>query len=399
MKLTESAIAKLALDAGGKKSGKKELITFDDDLPGFGIRLRAGGSRTWVYQYKLGPKHRRITFGKYPALRPAKARDTAEKLHAEVKLGNDPAGAKAEKQTRAAETFGAIVKDYLARRRGQVRSSTYGENERHLDRNLRPLHGLHITKLDKRAIATELARLSEEAGPTQANRTRASLSKFLNWCVAEGLAEINTAAFTNKNPEQARDRVLTDDELRTVWNALPDGDYGAIVKLLILSGQRANEIALLRWSEIDLKRGTITLPRHRTKNRREHVIPLSPPMRDILEAQEQRDGRDLVFGVGEGGFSGWSRAKARLDEVATITPWIIHDIRRSVATGMAAIGIQPHIIEAVLNHISGHKAGVAGIYNRNTYEAEKALALSRWAEHAMAVVEGKKSKVASLKRA
>jgi hypothetical protein len=122
-------------------------------------------------------------------------------------------------------------------------------------------------------------------------------------------------------------------------------------------------------------------------------------MRDILEAQEHRDGRDLVFGVGDGGFSGWSRAKARLDEAATIAAWIIHDIRRSAATGMAAIGIQPHIIEAVLNHISGHKAGVAGIYNRNTYEAEKALALSRWAEHVMAVVEGKKSKVASLKRA
>lgn len=393
MKLTEAAISKLS-----GKTTTGDIILFDDDLPGFGLRIRAGGSRNWVFQYKLGPKHRRMTLGKYPALHPAKARETAAKLHAEVKLGNDPAGAKADKQAKAGETFGAILRTYLARRRGQVRASTYGENERHLDRNLQPLHRLRLDKVDRRAVAAQLARLTSEAGPTQANRTRASLSKFLNWCAGEGLVETNAAAFTNRNKERPRERVLSNDELKTVWNALPTGDYGDIIKLLILTGQRANEIALLRWSEIDL-RGVIALPAERTKNRRAHFVPMSAAVRAILEALPRRDGRDFVFGTGQGGFSGWSRCKSRLDEAAKIPPWIVHDIRRSVATGMAEIGILPHVIEAVLNHVSGHKSGVAGLYNKSSYESEKTAALTRWAEHVLAIVEGRKSNVAPMKRA
>ena len=169
------------------------------DLSGLGLRLRASGSKTWVFQYKLGSQHRRITLGKFPALHPTQARKTAAKLHAEVKLGNDPAAIKAAKQVRAAETIGAILKTYLTRRRGQVRDLSLAEIERHLQRNLAPLHGAPLDKLDRRTIAAQLARLTHEAGPIQANRTRASLSKFLNWCLAEGLTESNAALHTKKN--------------------------------------------------------------------------------------------------------------------------------------------------------------------------------------------------------
>jgi integrase len=394
MKLTESTVAKLP----GKKIGKTaDLIVFDDDLPGFGLRIRDGGSKTWVFQYKLGAQHRRISLGKYPALPPAQARKTAAKLHAEVRLGNDPAAVKAAKQARAAETFGAILKTYLARRRGQIRDSSLREVERHLERNLAPLHSVPVDKLDRRTIATQLARLTMEAGPIQANRSRASLSKFLNWCLAEGLTETNAAMHTNKNAEKSRDRVLSDKELKAIWKALPDNDYGAIVKLLILTGQRASEISDLRWSsEVDFDRNVIVLPSSRTKNHRVHIVPMTPMVRAILEAVPRRDGRDFVFGAGERGFSGWSKSKARLDDALNIPPFVIHDIRRSAATRMSEIGIPPFHIEAVLNHVSG-TSSVAKIYNRNTFEAEKAQALTRWAEHVATIVEGRKSNVTPLR--
>ncbi len=398
MKLTAKETAALQLPLG-----KTDHIEWDDDLAGFGIRLREGGSRHWIFQYKIGSKHRRITFGKYPALDPKKARDQAADLHAKVRLGEDPAGTKHEARTRAEETFEACAQKYLAWQRKEVRPSTYGENERHLLKNLAPLHRLRIDSIDKRTIAAQLTRFAAEGGPVQANRTRASLSKFLNWCLREGLVESNQAALTNVNKEKRKDRVLLDAELVQIWNALPANDYNAIVRLLILTGQRAKEIADLRWSEVDFDHDIITLPPRRTKNGRKHTIPMSPAVASILRNQMRQADRDHVFGRGQGGFSGWSKAKASLDQAiaakGSMLPWIIHDLRRAVATGMAEIGIQPHIIEAVQNHISGHKAGVAGIYNRATYEAEKATALNRWAEHIEAISEKRDSNIASFKRA
>ena len=345
-----------------------------------------------------------MVIGKATALALDRARALAAQLHAKVKLGSDPAGDKAESQARSGETFEACMKLYLERRRNEpkLRSSTYREIERHLVRNLKALHGLRIDKVDRRAIAIELARLTTETGPVQANRTRGSLVKFLNWCAGEGFIDANPATFTNKNPERGRDRVLTDAELRKIWSALPDGDFGEIVKLLALTAARANEIALLRWSEIDFERGVIALPASRTKNHRAHFIPIGATVRTILEARPQHDGRDFVFGRDRdqaSGFSGWSQSKRRLDAAVKIPAWVIHDIRRAVATGMGELGIQPHIVESVLGHVSGHKAGVAGRYNKSQYEADKTTALARWDQHIAAVLADKKTNVAPLKRA
>ena len=389
-KLTKATVAALTLPRR-----KSELLVFSSDLPGFGVRLRAGGSKTWIFQYKLGNKHRRITLGRVSALEPAAAREQANQLHAQVRLGQDPAGAKAESRAHADETFGACVQLFLAWQRGRVKA--FRDVERHLVRNLAALHNLPLAKIDQRTIAAQLARISARGSPIQANRTRASLSKFFNWACGEGLTENNPAAFCNRNPEQSRDRVLSREETKRLWAALPDNDYGDIVKLLVLTGQRASEISDLKWSEIDRERGLISLPPSRTKNRRQHIVPMSDMVRAILEARPQND-RELVFGTGQKrGFTGWSRAKANLDEVVRIPSWRIHDIRRSTATGMAEIGIQPHIVEAVLNHVSGHKGGVAGIYNRAAYEAEKTTALNRWASHVAAVVEGRDSNVTPLR--
>jgi integrase len=351
------------------------------------LRLRDGGAR-WVFQYKIGTQHRRITFGRYPAMKVPAAREQAEKLHAQVKLGRDPAGEKAENQARAGETFQACMDIYLEKRRAEeeLRPTTLSEIERHLTRNLKPLHGLRIDKLDRRAIATELSRLATECGPVQANRTRASLVKFLNWCAGEGFIDANPAVFTNKNPEHPRERVLKIAELVEIWKALPDGDFGDILKLLMLTGQRRDEIADLEWDEVDLDGNLITLPPSRTKNRRRHTVPLSVAAKAILEPRDRN--RPLVFGRGQGGFSGWSQCKRRLDAKLATPPWTIHDLRRGVSTGLGDIGVQPHIVEAVLNHISGSKAGVAGIYNKAAYEKEKEEALTIWAARLVAAVDG-----------
>jgi integrase len=397
MKLTVRAAEGLKLPRD-----KNDHIEFDDDIPGFGIRLRED-SKSWVFQYAAvtDKKHtRRITFGRYPAMGVPAARKEAERYHALVKQGRDPAGEKAESKARAGETFEACLRLYLARRRHdpKLRASSYGEIERHLTRNLQKLHPLRIDQVDRRAIALELSRLTTESGPIQANRTRASVMKFLDWCAREGFIESNPAEFTNKNPEQARGRVLSMSELKTVWLALPEGDYGDIVRLLMLLGQRAREVGDLRHDEIAPDYSTITLPPARTKNRCTHVIHLPPAAAAILKSRARDNGRELVFGTGQRGFSGWSKSKERLDARVKLAPWVIHDLRRATSTHMGEIGILPHVVEGCLNHVSGTKGGIAGRYNKAQYEGWKAEAWARWADHLMAAIEGRNTNISPLKR-
>ena len=280
--------------------GKKDFIAFDDQLAGFGLRLREGGARGWVFQYAVGGRQRRMVIGRAPALPLERARAIAAELHAKVLLGGDPAGEKAESRAKAGEMFVACLERYLARRRAdpKLRASSYRHIERHLLRNLKALHPLHIGKVDRRAIAIELGKLADTA-PVQANRTRSSLVTFLNWCAGEGLIDANPATLTNKNSEAARERVLSIAELVTIWHALPSGDFGDILKLLMLTGQRAQEMGGLRWDEIDIAHAIITLPPARTKNRRQHTVPLSNAARAVVEARAHT--RELVFGREDSG--------------------------------------------------------------------------------------------------
>ena len=372
-------------------------------MPGFGLRIRSSGSRTWIFQYKVGSKHRRLVLGKASALTPEKARDIAGDLHAKVRLGGDPSSEKAVKKAQAANTFGELVRRYLEYQKDNVRPRSFAEIKRHLEVNAKPLHGLPVAAIDQRTIADRLNAVAKQ-GAITANRARANWSAMFGWAMREGLASANPVANTNKREEKSRDRVLSDPELRTVWSTLEDGDYGAILKLLMLTGQRANEMAGLRWSEVNFDKGTISLPGERTKNGRAHDVPMSDTVRSILEARPRTDIRDLIFGKGKGPFAAWSKAKKGLDErIAeagkSLPHWTPHDLRRTVATRMADLGVQPHVIEAVLNHVSGHKAGVGGIYNRSTYDREKRDAVNLWAEHLLAVVEGCKPVVVPLKRA
>jgi integrase len=398
MKLTATALVALRLPPD-----KRDHIFFDDAVPGFGIRLRSSGSRKWVFQYRLGVKQRRIVLGEVSAITVGKAREIAGDLHAKVRLGGDPAAAKAAAKAQAANSLGDLVSRYLEFKENQMRLRSYREVKRHLEVHAKPLSNLPLTSVDKRTIADLLSRIAAQSGDVAANRVRASLSAMFTWAMCEGLADTNPVINTLRRAEKSRERVLTDAELRAIWNELRDDDYGDIVKLLVLTGQRANEIAGLRWPEIDFNRGVIALPSERTKNGRQHDVPMSCPVVAILGRRPQVDERELVFGSGVGPFSGWSRSKATVDDRITerggkLAHWTPHDLRRTVATRMADLGIQPHAIEAVLNHVSGHKAGVAGIYNRATYAAEKRQALELWGTHVSALVAGEKSKVVSMRR-
>src|SRR5262249_49663384 len=380
MKLTAKSIAGLQLPVG-----KTDHIAWDDDIPGFGLRMRAGGNRSYVFQFKLGGRQRRMALGTVTAIDIGQARETAKDLYAKVRLGQDPAGAKAEAKVRAAETFEAVSRRFLDYQSKHLRPGSYTEVQRHLLKYAAPLHGLLLTKIQRRDIASVIMSVAETSGTVTSNRLRTTLGGLFTWAMQNGLAEINPVNGTARGGrERSRERVLSIDELHLIWSHLDGGHYAAVMRLLVLTGQRASEIADLRWSEIH--GDTIVLPPERTKNGRAHLVPLSAPARAVLEAQPHRVGRDLIFGIGEGGFNGWHIRKQKLDaaiKVATgkaLEAWTTHDIRRSVVTGMAEIGIAPHVIEAVVNHVSGHKNGVAGIYNRARYHDEMCAALQRWAD-------------------
>ena len=291
---------------------------------------------------------------------------------------------------------------FLVYKKGALKPRSYEEYERHLVIHAQRLHGLQITAIDRRSVAALFTELAASSGPNLANSVRASLSAFFGWAMREGLADANPIIGTNKAITKGdRDRVLTDDELGQIWNGLGDDAYGDIVRLLALTGQRRDEIGSLRWSEVNLDKALISLPAERTKNSRPHDIPLSPAAVSILKARPHF--AELVFTSGANGFLGWSNYKltldARIARKGAVSPWRLHDLRRTVSTRMHdELGIAPHIVEAVLNHVSGHRAGVAGVYNRAAYAKEKAVALARWAEHLASIVGGEPSKVVPISK-
>ena len=377
MKLTQNVIPRLKIN-----NGKPDQIYFDDDLSGFGVRLREGGSRKYVLHYRLGGLLRRYTIGSADVLTLDEARRKARRVLVAIDDGKDPTTEKATKRAASALTFSRVANDYLEVCGNTLKPNSLESYTRHVNRDWKPLHGLAVGAVSRSTVAARLREIARGNGPVTANRARATLSAMYAWAIGEGLCENNPVDGTNKADEgKPRDRVLEDAELASIWKAAPDNDYGSIIRLLMLTGQRRDEIGSLRWSEIDLDGKTITLPAERTKNGRPHVVPLSKDALAILKGTIQRANRDLVFGSGEGGYSGWSKAKQALGKEAKLADWTIHDLRRTAATRMADSGVQPHIIEAVLNHISGQKGGVAGIYNRATYEPEKRAALDTLDSH------------------
>jgi len=386
------AVAKITIKTIGQLEPGSRV--WDTVVQGFGVRRQKDGAYYYLRFRKNGVQRMRSIGRHGSPWTPDTARNEAKRLLGLAVGGNDPFV-----KPRLTESFGAEVIRYLERKRLAMKPRAFEEVERHLTNHAAPLHKLRLAEIDRRTIAVRLGEIETASGPVARNRVRSSLSAFFGWAVTEGLLDANPVQGTAKLDEGgSRERVLTQQELAELWSALdaePNPQFADIVRLLILTGQRREEVGSLCWSEVADDRAI--LPPERTKNSRQHEVPLSRQAQTILARQPKRKGRDFVFGIGEAGFSGWSDCKARLDQALlaarrqtnrkakAMPDWRLHDLRRTCATGMAELGVQPHIIEAVLNHVSGHKGGVAGIYNRARYAEEMRAALARWAAHVEAI--------------
>jgi integrase len=425
MRLNQVNAGRLELPNGLNSNGRpySEVIFFDDDLHGFGVRVRAGGRRTWVVQYRVGHKQRRTSIGKVGVISAERARADAKKKLAEAQLGRDPQAERAEANARAAVTFSAIAEKYLERARIKLRPRSFTEVERHLKQHWAPFQKRSISQITRAEVAVRLETIATDSGKIAANRARSTLAAFFRWAMQQGIADIDPVIGTEKFPEQTRERVLADSELARIWRACrSEGDYGRIVRLLMLTGLRRNEVAGISDEEIDPTERTLTIPGARTKNKREHVVPLSDAAFEILESVTRRHGRKFLFGSGAGPFSGWSRSKFSLDKLIRaildsanidaqraakgkgtrgeqFLSWHLHDLRRTLSTWMHESGIEPHIADAVLNHTPVSKSGVRGVYNRATYKTQKRQALDLWAAHVIEITAGRRSNVVVLPRA
>ncbi|WP_229159127.1 tyrosine-type recombinase/integrase [Bradyrhizobium brasilense] len=374
---------------------------------GFGVR-RQRDQATYVLKYRVFGRQRFVTIGPHGApWTPELARREAKRLLGLVADGKDPADEKAKARLQAADTFRVIADQYLRDAKQRLKPRTYSEIERYLLVSWKPLHPVSVFQITRRHVSARIADIASGHGKVSAARARTALSSMFNWAIREGLdITANPVLGTNRPAQPAsRERVLTEAELSAIWRASGDDDYGRIVRLLLLTAQRRDEVGSMQWAELDTSSGLWTLPGTRTKNHREHLLPLVPAALALLPPR--RDGRDFLFGDGprcsgdlHRGFSGWSKSKAALDErIAAalgepLPHWTVHDLRRSASTVMAdRLGVLPHIVEAILNHVSGHRAGVAGVYNRARYAAEMREALQRWAQHVAALPAHRPAKV------
>jgi integrase len=369
-KITKSAIDRM----------QPMTVLWDTEVMGFGIRRHNTEGRHYLLRYRFNGRQTFRKIGRHGSpWTPDMARQEALRLLGLIVSGTNIAVAE-----RQGDSFAQELSRYLASKQAALKPRAFAETERHLIKQAAPLHPLALTDVDRRTIAQLLSGIERNAGPTARNRLRSSLSAFFAWLIREGLLDTNPVAGTGVADEGAsRDRVLTEQELKAIWNALGDDDASDIIRLLLLTGCRRDEISKLQWNEIDFDKALLVLPGERTKNKLRHELPLSPLALSILRKRHnQISAEGRVFRN-----ISWSNAKAKLDaRLNGIAPWRNHDLRRTCITMLCdKLAVLPHIAEAVANHQSGHKAGVAGVYQRAKYEAPMRDALQRWADYISAI--------------
>lgn len=438
-KLTDKKIefAKPELDAHGNP---KLTYFFDELKPGLALVITAKGHKSWQLFYRVGGKQRKLTLDGFPSL--ATARQLAQAALDKIANGADPASEKQEERQRAKagipehdlfpNVVRAFMKHYCAGRatgRRPPKESTISQTasllglqpdpdhksqwltikRKNADDPKRPVEewqDRRIQDIRKRDVITFLDAIVDRGNPYAANRLYAVLSPLFDWAVRRDLIEVSPVVW-DKSPEEARQHELSNDEIRWFWKAAGElgSPFGPLFRTLLLTGCRREEVSAMTDEEIDASKRLWTIPGARTKNRRDHMVPLSDAAWQVLEAMPRVMSKaGYVFTTtGETAPSGYSRAKANCHEKmlaiarkeapdATIEPWQLHDLRRVVSTRMnEALGIEPHVVEAILNHVSSlgsAKRGVAGTYNLAQYLPQKTAALQAWGRWVMALVEG-----------
>jgi integrase len=395
LELTSKLVRELQLPAG-----KSDEVFWDQRQAGLGLRVRIRNgreTRTWIAQRKRHGRAYKTTLGKAAEIGIDIARRAARDVLSKVDLGHDPAAERRAAAAKEQRTMSALVAEYLEDKKSAIRPRTLTEVTRYLTdpKYFKPLHGVPVHEIDLARIVTCVKAIARERGAPTAREARTALSGFFAWMMESGLAPANPVIGSwQPAANGSRSRVLSDKELVAIWRACKDDDYGRIIRLLILLGARRQEVGGMALSEVDLERGTWTLPSERSKNGREHTLPLVSTASDIINGAPRVVGRDFLFGVRANGFANWGEGKKALDERSGVSGWSVHDLRRSVATKMCEdCKVLPHLVEQILNHQSGHKAGVAGTYNRALYASQVREALLMWEAHMLGLVAGKRKVV------
>jgi integrase len=385
-------LTELACQRAKAVPGKRvELFDGPGGVPGLALRITERGIKSWSVYYRVGGRLRRLTLGRFPELGLAETRRKARAALEQADRGVDPAGP--PERRRGQDTVASVCADYvrLYQRRNKLRR--VADVQRMLRGAVLPVLGARpIRSITRREVLDLVDEIAARA-PVMANRVQSLLKRVFAWALNREIVEINPLlGLRPPAKERERARVLTDAELAAVWRAADEigWAFGPITQLLALTGARRREVAGMRWSELDLERGTWTKPGERTKSSREHALPLAAAAVDLIARLPRVDGDDLVFPsrLGTGAVSGFSGAKARLDALSGVQDWTHHDLRRALASGLGRLGHAPHVVQEVLGHSQAAVLGVTSRYQRHRYEKEVRQALEDWAAHVAHVVAG-----------
>jgi integrase len=384
--MKESAALTDALVRSLKPDPERQFEVWDARISGFGLRVSPSGTKSFVLLLRQQGRLRRLTLGRYPDLSLAEARSKAFEAKGMAASGLDPKPRQEPPEKKADHRFVSVVGDFIERH-AKRKTRSWEQTRQILNREFVAILGKRdIGAVEKRDISRILEQIVERGSPSAANHAFRVVRKFFNWCLEQGLIDASPVLGLKASARTVdRDRVLSDAELRSIWisSSALRYPYGTVVKLLLLTGQRRDEVVSMRWDELDLTTGHWTIPGTRTKNGKPNEVPLSPPAVELLTATPHWVS-EFVFparGRPERSFSGFSKSKRALDEASGVSGWRLHDLRRTLATGLARLGTDPHVVEHVLNHQTGSMSQIARIYNRHAYLPEKRVALNQWADH------------------
>lgn len=373
--------------ANHKPDPSQRLDIRDELIPGLVLRISSSGTKTFCLHKRINGKMRRLTIGRFPVISLAEARERVRQILYDIETG------KFEERTgleiASKPTLGEVIPEYI-----EKHAKVHNDDWKNKSSLLAKFTVLHEKRIDevKRADVVNACDVLSKSAPVSANRALAHLKHLMNWSIDRGYIEASPiAGLKPLTKETPRERYLSDSELKALWVACDVEGYpfGDCMKLLILSGQRRAEVAEMRWSEIDFEKRLWTLPSQRAKNGRQHTVPITDAMLEVLRGVPRFLKSDFVFTTtGKSPVSGFGRLKKRLDRALpeNAEPWIVHDLRRTMSTNMAMLRIPQPITEALLNHKSGVVSGIAAIYNVHSYADEKREALGTWSQHVMKLV-------------
>lgn len=393
-KLTKKLIDSFEFDPTASKD-----IRWDSEISGLGVRIYESGKRSFILSYRQNGTKRLYTIGQYGNITLEQARELARKRLGEVADGKDPLLARQASRKKNEWTVKKAFADFM-KRYAKTHNIHWEETERIFEKDILPAIGRKpIDEVSKEDVIKILDKVMARGSKVMANRTLAAIRKFLNWCIERDLIKFSPAyKISSPAKNLTRDRVLSDRELRDIWEASGEVGYpfGHIVRFLMLTAQRRGEVVNMEWDQYNDKTHLWTIPRENTKSDRQHEVPLSALAVSTLEACRPL-GIFIFTSMGEKPFENVSRGKAELDRLIkkarkergelNIGAWRLHDLRRTAASGIARLGVAPHVIEKVLNHTSGIISGVAAVYNRHQYTKEVGEALELWESHINEILE------------